>query len=303
MADADMFSVDFEAMAHAQKREVDATKPGVAMQEIAGGQLVVDKQSKRTIVPASMRKGLMTAYHQWLIHPGAGTMHATMAHVFVWPNMERALKAHANTCTTCYKSKDPTVNYGKLPLKAVTVHSCEFKKECAELLDSYDIHAVGTTVRNPQANAIVERVHRVIGDKMRATTITTPDEWEGFLHNVTFSLRASHHSTLGSSPAQAAFGRDMLVDIKHVADWAEQHARKVTQIQQNSRENAKRTPWLYAPDDKVFLRQDGGNLGKLPPMFKGHYTVLATRENGTLVLDKGTYVECVSLRRVIPFKA
>ncbi|DBA01734.1 TPA: LOW QUALITY PROTEIN: hypothetical protein N0F65_010144 [Lagenidium giganteum] len=110
-----------------------------------------------------------------------------------------------------------------------------------------------------------------------------------FLHNVTFALRASHHSMLGRSPAQAAFGRDMMVDIEHVTDWAERHACKVKQIQQNNhRENAKRVPWDYRPDSISLLR--------------GPYQIQAVRDNGTLVLDKGSDLETVSMRRVIPYK-
>ncbi|GMF54448.1 unnamed protein product [Phytophthora fragariaefolia] len=106
----------------------------------------------------------------------------------------------------------------------------EFKKEFFELLESYGIAAVPTTTRNPQANSIIERLHRVIGDKMRTQEIVTHDDWENFLHNATFALRVSVHSMLGVSPAQATFGRDMIFDVAHTTDWHAQYARKIEQV-------------------------------------------------------------------------
>ncbi|KAG3010845.1 hypothetical protein PC119_g13397 [Phytophthora cactorum] len=46
---------------------------------------------------------------------------------------------------------------------------------------------------------------------------------------------------LGASPAQATFGRDMIVDVQYATDWQDQHARKVEQARKNNqRENAGR---------------------------------------------------------------
>ncbi|POM79175.1 Pol protein [Phytophthora palmivora] len=116
----------------------------------------------------------------------------------------------------------------------------EFKKEFVELLESYGIAAVPTTTRNPQANSIIERLHRVIRDKMRAQEIVTHDDWENFLHNATFALRAVH-SMLSVSPAQATFGRDMIFSVEHTTDWHAQHARNIEQVRKNNlRENAGR---------------------------------------------------------------
>ncbi|KAE9350653.1 hypothetical protein PF008_g6318 [Phytophthora fragariae] len=51
-----------------------------------------------------------------------------------------------------------------------------------------------------------------------------------------------------ASPAQAAFGRDMIADIAQKTDWAEQYQRKLDQVARNNkRENAKRRDWQYVP--------------------------------------------------------
>eukprot|EP00644_Phytophthora_capsici_P010708 jgi/Phyca11/104757/e_gw1.9.811.1 len=169
---------------------------------------------------------------------------------------------------------------------------------------SYGIHALPTTTRNPQSNGVIERLHRVIGDKLRTQTIDTKEEWAAFLHDATFALRATYNSMLKSSPAQASFGRDMLFDVKHTTNWDEQYQRKVAQVAKNNkRENDKRREWIYAPGDKVLLRNDAGPQAKMSPLFSGPYEVVAVRTNGTLVLDKGKYMETVHIRRIVPFKS
>ncbi|OWY96613.1 Pol Polyprotein [Phytophthora megakarya] len=190
------------------------------------------------------------------------------------------------------------------PMRVIYDQGTEFKKEFFELLDSYGIHAVPTTTRNPQANGVIERLHRVIGDKLRTQTISTKEEWAAFLHDATFALRATYNTMLKSSPAQATFGRDMLFDVEHTTNWDEQYQRKVAQVAKNNeRENAKRRSWTYAPKDKVLLRNDAGPQAKMAPLFSGPYEVIAVRTNGTLVLDKGRYMETIHIRRVIPFKS
>ncbi|KAG6620411.1 Pol Polyprotein [Phytophthora cinnamomi] len=125
-----------------------------------------------------------------------------------------------------------------------------FKKEFLELLDSYGIAHAPTTVCNPQANAVIERVHRVIGDKMCTMTIKITDVWEQFLNNATFALRSAHHSMINASPAQLAFGRDMIFGRKHETNWVDEHRRKVEQIKKNNlRENNKRVNWEHRPGD------------------------------------------------------
>ncbi|OWZ16093.1 Pol Polyprotein [Phytophthora megakarya] len=100
------------------------------------------------------------------------------------------------------------------PMRCIFDAGSEFKKEFQELLDSYGIEHAPTTVRNPQANAVIERVHRVIGDKLRTKTLQTAADWKQFLNNTTFALRSAHHSMMNASPAQRAFGRDIAADWK-----------------------------------------------------------------------------------------
>ncbi len=56
------------------------------------------------------------------------------------------------------------------------------------LCDSYGIKRKPTTVRNPQANAILERVHQVIGQMLHTAEIdmtksVVPDDVDVFIDN------------------------------------------------------------------------------------------------------------------------
>ena len=57
----------------------------------------------------------------------------------------------------------------RYPRPAICIHDAgtEFGSEFTELLISYGIENVTTTVKNPRANAILERVHAVMGDMLR----------------------------------------------------------------------------------------------------------------------------------------
>ncbi len=54
----------------------------------------------------------------------------------------------------------------------------EFKLHFETLCDSYGIKRKPTTIKNPQANAICERVHQVIGTMMRTSELDMADSVE-----------------------------------------------------------------------------------------------------------------------------
>jgi hypothetical protein len=61
------------------------------------------------------------------------------------------------------------------------------------------------TVRNPQANAIVERVHQVIGNIIRTFELESnyldeDDPWKGILSATAFAVRSTFHTTLRNTP-------------------------------------------------------------------------------------------------------
>ncbi|OWY90382.1 Rapid-growth-like protein 25, partial [Phytophthora megakarya] len=84
--------------------------------------------------------------------------------------------------------------------------------------------------KNPQANGVIERVHRTINNKLRTTAISNRGEWENCLSSVMFALRAQYHTMTKMSPSQAVFGREMLFDVPSEVDWQRQQKHKELQV-------------------------------------------------------------------------
>jgi hypothetical protein len=100
----------------------------------------------------------------------------------------------------------------------------EFKLNFEYLCDSYGIKRKPTTIKYPQANAILEHVHQVLGQMLRTAEIdmahsVTPDDVDVFLNNAAWAICSTYHTNLKASPGVAIFGRDMLFDIPFIADW------------------------------------------------------------------------------------
>ena len=121
------------------------------------------------------------------------------------------------------------------------------------------------TTRNPQANATVERVHQTIGNMVRTfeledNWLDEDDPWKGTLCATDFAVRATVHTTLQKTPAQSVFGRDMILNVNHVANWEHIRQRKQTLIDKNNdRENKSRIPCTCEMGDKVLSKRGTEN--------------------------------------------
>ena len=99
----------------------------------------------------------------------------------------------------------------------------EFKHHFESLCDTYGIKRKPTSVKNPQANAILERVHQVIMVRLHTAEINMADlvdasDIDTFLTNVAWAIRSTYHTVLKASPGAAIFGWDMLFAIPFLAD-------------------------------------------------------------------------------------
>jgi hypothetical protein len=56
------------------------------------------------------------------------------------------------------------------------------------------------------------------------------DPWGEIISSTAWAIRASCHSTLGATPVQLVFGRDMIFNIKTIIDWRTVTARKQKQV-------------------------------------------------------------------------
>jgi hypothetical protein len=99
------------------------------------------------------------------------------------------------------------------------------------MCDSYDIQAKPTTSHNPQANAIIEQVHKVVNDMLRSFDLKQ-ESWEednpfdDFLQPTAWAIRSTYHTTLQAMPYQIVFDRDMIHNIECKANWNRIETRK-----------------------------------------------------------------------------
>jgi len=172
--------------------------------------------------------------------------------------------------------------------------------------DDYGVTTKLITTRNPQANAIVERVHQVIGNMIRTfelqhNYLDEDDPWKGVLSAVAFAIRATYHTTLRKTPGQLVFGRDMILNVQHTANWEYIRSRKQKLINKNNRlENAKRVKHTYQVGDLVMLRK--GTENKYEQPYSGPHSILQVNTNGTVRLQMGPIADTVNIRRIEPYK-
>ena len=80
------------------------------------------------------------------------------------------------------------------------------------MLKDFDIKPILTSVKNPQVNARVERVHQVMLNILVTKYLDNKvfdhiDPWGETLAYKAWSIRASYHCTIMAMPVQAIFGR------------------------------------------------------------------------------------------------
>ena len=193
------------------------------------------------------------------------------------------------------------------PQKLLFDNGSEFVgKDFKQMIDEdYGIKAKPTTVRNPQANAILESIHQVIGNMVRSFQLEDAymdddDPWAGILSAVAFAVRSTYHTTLKATPGQLVFNRDMIFNIQHVADWKLIKDRKQKLINKNNKnENKTRIPHQYNIGDKVLLERHRATKMECPTT--GPHEIRAVYpDNGTIAIKVGPVTQRVNIRRVVP---
>ena len=191
------------------------------------------------------------------------------------------------------------------PRKVLFDNGSEFKKDFQPLLKDFAIKATCTSIKNPQANAILERIHQVVGSMLKTKDLVNVvfdvvDPWSDIIASIAFAVRCSHHSTLNATPGQLVFGRDMLLDIAYVPNYQNAWRRKQKRINyDNIRENSKRVSHDYQVGEHVYILRDG-NYRKLEGDKLGPYPITAVFTNGTVRIQKGIVNERINIRRLTP---
>ena len=133
--------------------------------------------------------------------------------------------------------------------------------EFQELLHSCGIKKKPITVKNPQANSIIENVHLTMADMLRAESpfkLDPRNQWIDEVHmllqSIAFALRNTISMTIKQSPAQLVFGEDMIMRIKCKVDWDEITANhNLVSQKSNAAKNKKRLNHKYKVMDNVLI--------------------------------------------------
>ena len=336
----------------------------------------------KIVIPESLKRRVVTWYHEVLCHPGETRTEMTIRQHLTWRNLRQTIKDVCGRCPTCQKTKRHAIKYGHLPPKRAEVdpwdtlcvdmigpytikrpgkqelqlwcvtmidpatgwfeiaevpgtkradvvaniveqqwlcrypwpahlihdRGGEFMAEFAEMIQKdYGIKKKPITTRNPQANAILERIHQTIGNMIRAlqvqeAEVDEEDPWTGILSAVAFATRATIHTTLQATPAQLVFGRDAVFQVKHLANWNYIKERKQKLINANNRkENAKRRPYLYRVHDRVLVK-DAQKLKYGTDSYHGPYPITQVHDNGTVRIQMGAISDVYNIRNIHPYR-
>jgi hypothetical protein len=116
------------------------------------------------------------------------------------------------------------------------------------------------------------------------------------------AMRVGIHTTLGSSPGNLVFNRDMFLNIPLIADWHAITQKREHLINENLiRENQKRRRYDYLPGQRILKKR--WRPRKLDERMIGPYRVLQTHVNGTVTIELRPGVsERLNIRRIIPYK-
>ena len=102
----------------------------------------------------------------------------------------------------------------------------EFQAEFKELCAHIGLKQRPSNAWNPQSNAILERIHQVLGDGLTTfdleNTFINPDEedpLDEYLSSIPYAIWSSYHQSHGHSPAQLVFGRDIFSPVSTEVNW------------------------------------------------------------------------------------
>ena len=160
------------------------------------------------------------------------------------------------------------------------------------------------TVRNPRANAIVERLHKTMADMLRCQLVSKHDNDDpvnDMLSAAAYGIRATVHGTTRYTPSQLVFNKDMILRTHMEADLEILRQRRRQAAENNNRkENRRRIAYDYKKGDKVLILTQ--RLDPKLQLHEGPYKVFEyNRANGTLQIKQGQFIEPINVRLVRPY--
>ena len=119
---------------------------------------------------------------------------------------------HRITSETAIKTLKRFIHLFGIPEKLISDNGPQFiSKTFGSFLSKLNIRHIFTAKYSPQANAS-ERLIRTLLAAIRAYLPSDQTNWDLHLHEIGCALRSALHSSIGTSPFRALFGRHMITD-------------------------------------------------------------------------------------------
>ena len=198
------------------------------------------------------------------------------------------------------------------PVRIIYDQGTEYRNiDFESFLVSQGITGCPSTVKNPQSNAILERVHDVMKTSLRTECHTNPPTnvteanaiVDRVLASAQYAVRVCVNKTFGVSPGTIVFQRDMLLPIPIVVNLQQlRHKRQVLIDQNNLRENRRRRSHDYTIGDQIMILGFKPSLSALEPRAKGPYTISQVHNNGTVsYMLNEEVIDRINIRRIKPY--
>jgi hypothetical protein len=213
--------------------------------------------------------------------------------------LEIGIQDNRTAITTAYNFEKIWLCRYPRPFLVVHDQGPEFMgDEFQELLTSFGISSKPITKKNPQANALVERINLQIANSIR----TRPDlSLDDKLQYAAYAIRTSWHSILNATPGQLLYGQDMITRQLHFSNWNYLSKRRLQAIlQDNDRENLQRLQHFYQVGDQIMLRIPKRDRKKEDQVASGPFIIKQINQDGTVLIDKGISTDKVHLRNIFP---
>lgn len=198
------------------------------------------------------------------------------------------------------------------PMRCVHDQGPEFRGSAfTQILENHGVEDVSTTIKNPQANAICERIHQTVGTVLRTLCHVNPpqnmleasDLMDNCLATAMHATRAvASNATDKIAPGALVFQRDMFLDVPLVADIIAITQKRELAVNESLRKaNLQRLNYDYNVNDQVLVKVFDPD--KLDPRYEGPYQVLQVHVNGTLTIQRSPNItERISIRRLKPHR-
>jgi hypothetical protein len=99
---------------------------------------------------------------------------------------------------------------------------------------------------------------------------------------------------------QLVFGRDAILNVKHMSNWEHIRQRKQTRINENNkRKNKSRRAHTYSVGDKILVKARKNSKHELE--CDGPYEITQVNDNRTVRFQKGIVNDAMNIRRIKPF--